>query len=84
MVESGPDRAASVENVIDEDDIFSINVVFKLGAVDDRVCTDGREVIAVERNVEDAVLRTLALESLDLVAEPLGKRYTAPADTDQI
>ena len=84
LVHRGPDRASGVKHIIDEDDRFPFDVLFKLGAIDDRICTDGREIVTVERDVEDAVEGSFSLESLDLIAKLFGKRHTTAADADQI
>ena len=84
MIHRCPDGAPCVKHIIDEDNIFALDIFFKLGTVDDRVCPDGREVVAVKRNVDNAVKRGFALEGLDLVAEAFGERDTASANADEI
>ena len=44
---------------------------------------DGREVVTVERDVEDAERHLDALQPPDLVGERLGERHAAGADADQ-
>jgi dihydroorotate dehydrogenase len=84
LVERGPDGAAGVEHVVDEDDYFAFDIFAQLGSVHDRICPDGREVVAIERDVDDAVNRANAFESLNFVDDPFGKRNAAPPDADYV
>ena len=68
LVERGTDRASGVKNVVDENDVLTVDVVVELGAIDDRIRSDGRKIVAIKRDIEDAVKRPLAFELLDLIA----------------
>lgn len=84
LVQSGPDGPAGVENVIDQYNAFSFDVFGEFGTIDYRIGSDGGKVVSVKCDVDDAVERLRAFESLDLIAEPLGKRDTSAAYPDQI
>ena len=58
--------------------------MFEFGSVDDRICTDSRKVIAVERDIENAVERAFAFERLNPFAKALGERYAPSANAHQI
>ena len=51
-VHRGPDRPARVEDVVDDDERQAVEVERQVGAFDDRLVGDEREVIAVEGDVE--------------------------------
>ena len=53
-VHRGPDRAAGVQDVVDEDDRRAVQVEREVGALDDGLLGDERQVVAVEGDVERA------------------------------
>ena len=78
-----PDRAARVQDVVDEDDRAAVEVERDLGALDDRLLGDERQVVAVEGDVEraDGELGALVLE--DRRRDAMGERDAAALDADQ-
>ena len=84
LIECGPDRATGVEDVVDKYDDFTLDIVVKLGTVNDRVCTDCRKVIPIERDVDDSVLWPFAFDRLDPVDYPLRQRHAATPYPDYI
>jgi dihydroorotate dehydrogenase len=84
LVECSADRAARVEDVIDKNNYLVFDVIVELGSIDDRVRTYGREVVAIEGDIDDPVLRALPFERFDLVDDPFGERHTSTTDPDYI
>ena len=82
-VKRGTNRTTRVEDVIDEDDMLARDVDGELGLVDDGLIGERGEIIAVERDVEDADRRFLALDSLDFFRDALGDGDAARADADE-
>lgn len=80
LIESGSDGPTCIKDVVDQNYDLALYIRVELGPVHDRIRSDGREVIAIERDVDDPVLRTFAFDRLDLVDYPLGERYTSPPD----
>mgnify|MGYP000370441348 CR=1 FL=1 len=71
----GPCRAR-----LDEHDCLARDVDGQLRLMDDWLIREGREVIAVERDVEDADRRLLALDMFDIGSDALRNRHAARAD----
>lgn len=68
LIHSRTYRASGIEHVINENDAFTFDVFGKFGTVDDRVGPDCRKIVAVKRDVDDAVEGLRAFESFDLVS----------------
>jgi hypothetical protein len=83
LVERGADRPASVQHVVHDHDSRIVDVARDVGGADDRARTDGLEVVTVERDVECAAARGLALAFRDQSREPLRKLYSASLDADE-
>src|SRR5947209_8366997 len=84
LVERRADGAPRVEHVVNEEDVSAFDINGQVRAVDDGVRADGREVVAVERDVHDADGRALAFEVGDLVGQAMGERHAAPLDADEV
>ena len=88
-VDRGADRAAGVEDVVDEDDGAALEVEVELGVADDRLCAARRlagahvDVVAVEGDVELAELDRLARALFDQVVQAARERHPAAPDPDQ-
>ena len=54
-----------------------------LRGLHDRLGADGREVVAVERDIESADRNFDVREAANLLGQTLGKRNAAPANADQ-
>src|SRR5438105_1554357 len=88
-VDRRPDRAAGVEDVVDEDAGAAFEREVELGGADDGLRVEGRlapanpDVVAVERDV-DGPERDLLLAPLrDQPAQAVGERPTARLDADE-
>src|SRR5690606_19818332 len=81
-VERGPRRATRVEDVVDEDHAHTVHVEVHLGALDDRLQGDLREVVPVEGDVELAERRAAAPVLLDETCEAFGEWHAARVDAD--
>src|SRR5688572_2590312 len=84
LVESGADRPAGVEDIVDEDDYLALEVFFQFGPVDDRAGPDRGEIVAVERDIDYSVDRGLPFQFADLIADAFGERHAAAADADNV
>ena len=83
LVERGPHGAAGIEDVVAEDHHAVVDRARQVGALDLRLGADGREVVAIESDVEDADGDLDRLQALDLGGDLLGERDAAGADADQ-
>ena len=63
--------------------MVAVEVERQVGALDDRLLGDQREVVAVERDVERADREADALMLRDRVGEPMGERDAAALDADE-
>ena len=82
-VHRGPDRAARVQHVVDEDDRPTVDARRQLGALDDGLLGDQREVITVERDVERPDRHLDAFVLADRVGDPPRQRDATTLDPDQ-
>ena len=78
-----PDRAARVEDVVDEDHRHPAQLEVERGRVDDRLLAAGHCVVAVEGDVDRAELDLLPAPLLDQRGEPLCERDAAGVDADE-
>ena len=79
-IERCADRAARVEHVVDEHDCLARDVDRQFRLMNDWLIRERREVIAIERDVEDTDWRLLALDMLDIGSDALRNRHAARAD----
>ena len=88
-VDRGADRAAGVEDVVDEDHGAALELEVELRVADDRLAAARRlavadvDVVAVEGDVELAEVELEAGALGDQAAEPLGERHAARVDADE-
>ena len=82
-VQRRADRAAGVEDVVDEDDQRAVDAALGDRGVLERAGRLGVEVVAVERDVEGAAGDGDAGELVDLVGEPGGERDAAGRDAEE-
>ena len=88
-VDRGADRAAGVEDVVDEDHRAALELEVELRVADERLRAARRlagadvHVVAVEGDVELAELELVARALLDQPAEPLRERHAARVDADE-
>ena len=88
-VDRGPDRAAGVEDVVDEDDRLPLERDVEGGAAHDglqvprRVAVPDEHVVAVEGDVERADRRLDAAALGHEPAQALGERHAARVDADE-
>ena len=82
-VHGGADRPPGVQHVVDEDDRPPVDPGRQLRALDNRLLSDEREVVAVERDVErpDRHLGALVLE--DRGSDPSCQRHATALDADE-
>src|SRR4051812_15923959 len=83
LVEGGAHRAAGVEHVVAEHDDAVVERARQVGALHLGLGGDGGQVVAVERDVEDADGDRLALHPLDLGRDLLRQGDAAGTDADQ-
>src|SRR5947209_7636339 len=83
LVERGAHRAAGVEHVVAKHDHAVVDRPRQVRALDQRLGGDGRQVVAIERDVEDADGDLLPLHGLDLGGDLLGEGDAAGADAGQ-
>src|SRR5690606_13871037 len=81
LVEGGAGRAPRVGDVIHDHHHAPVDPARRQPRfAHDGTWTDGHEIVPVERNVQRADGRALALVSLDLHGYPLVQRYAPPLD----
>ena len=76
------DRAAGVEHVVDQNDDLVIDRLGKLRRFDHRLRRDGGQIIAIQRDVQDAEGNRMSLHRLDLFGDALAYGDAATADAD--
>ena len=82
-VEGGADGAAGVEDVVHEDDVAAGDVEADVTFFDDGADVAGREVVAVEADVEDAGVDGVVLDGADDFGDALGEGNAAALDADE-
>jgi len=82
-VHGGPDGAARVQDVVHQHDRAPVDVERDLGALDDGLLGDHREVVAVERDVQRPDRDLDALVLGDRLGDPAGQRHASALDPDQ-
>ena len=88
-LDRGPDRAAGVEDVVDEDDRAPVEREVELGGADERLRRERRlaaadgDVVAVEGDVDGAERGRVAGALLDQPGEPVRERDAAGLDADE-
>ncbi len=88
-VDRGADRAARVEDVVDEDHGASLELEVELGVAHDRLRPARRlaaadvDVVAVEGDVELAEVELQVGALGDQAAQPMGERHAARVDPDE-
>ena len=83
LVERRAHGAAGVEDVVAEDDPAVVDRPRQMGPLDQRLRADGREIVAVESDVEGADGDLGPFHPLDLGGDLLGEGDAAGADADQ-
>ena len=78
-----PDRAAGVEDVVDEDDRRPVQVERQVRALHDRLLGDERQVVAVEGDVERPDRDRGRLVLGDRGGDPAGERHAAALDAHE-
>src|SRR6185295_11507356 len=69
--------------VVDQNDVAVFDVAGKICAIDDRLGSDNREVVAIESDIEYADWRSIAFEIGDLLRHALGEWNTTTSDSDE-
>jgi hypothetical protein len=88
-LDRGPDRAAGVEDVVDEHTRHALEREIERGRADERLRVPRRlsganvDVVTVEGDVELAEGDLGPAQLGDAVAQPLGERHTARVDADE-
>ena len=83
LIECGANRATGVEHVVDQNDVAVFDVAGKICAIDDWFGSNGREVVAIEGDVEYADRRSIAFEIGDLLRHAFGEWDAATSDSDK-
>ena len=78
--DSGP---PGVEHVIHQDDVLVLDVELHGAGLHLRAMPDGREIVAIERNVQGADRHGGFFDASQNLCQPLRQRHTAPHDADQ-
>ena len=82
-VESRADGAAGVEHIVHQDDVLALHRKGDLGGAHHRLDIHGREIVAVQIDIEDAHRNPAFFERLDLPGQPLRQGNAAAADPDK-
>src|SRR5215212_722311 len=83
LIERGANRATGVKHVVDQNDVAVFDVAGKICAIDDRLGADGREIVAIERDVEYADWRSIAFEIGNLLRHAFSEGNSATPDYNQ-
>ncbi|HEY6893720.1 MAG TPA: hypothetical protein VI258_06115 [Rhodanobacteraceae bacterium] len=81
-VERRANGAAGVEHVVDEHHDFVVDRLGKLRRLDHRLRRDRRQVVAIQRDVEDSERNRVPFHLLDLFGDALADRNAAAANAD--
>src|SRR5688572_30156032 len=84
LIHRCPDGASRIKYVIDKNDDLSFNIGFKFRAVDYWICSHCGQIVAIECDIYDPVLRPLAFDRLDLFYYPFREGHAASPDPDYI
>jgi len=79
----GADSAAGVEHIVADDHIAALDVDADCAWGYHRAHICGRQIVAVELDVEHAGVHCALLDAGDQPAQPLGQRNAAALDADQ-
>src|SRR6185295_877515 len=79
LIKRRADRASGVKHVVNEYDVAVFDIARKVGAVNNRLGADGRKIVAIQRDVENADRWTVAFKVRDLVGHSFRERHTATA-----
>src|SRR5262249_50688115 len=82
-IHGGADGAASVKDVVYEDQVHAVHAKRNFRRLQDRLRGDLGEVIAVERDVECADRNFYAVDATHGLCDALGKGNATAADADQ-
>jgi len=82
-VESGADGAASVENIVHQDDVAAFDIEAQGSGDDDGLGVAGGKVVAIEGDVEDTGIDRSLLDLFDQYGETLGDRNAAALNADE-
>ena len=82
-IERGANRAAGVQDVVDQNNVLALHRKRDVGRAHHRLDIDGRQVVAVQVDVQDAGRNLTAFECLDLSRQPLRQRNAPAADADE-
>src|SRR6266508_2934862 len=82
-VQRRPDRAPRVEDVVAQDNRAAVQVEIDLGLAQQRLGSDEREIVAVERDVQSADGKGLLHEIAQTRGQPCRQRDSPRANTDQ-
>src|SRR4051812_8555844 len=82
-VKGGANRAAGVEDVVHQYDVFALHRKRDLGGADHRLDIHRGEIVTIEIDIENADRDRALLQCLDLSSKPLRQRDAAPADADE-
>src|SRR6266508_2109625 len=82
-VQCRADRAPCVEHVVAQDNRAAVQVEIDLGLAQQRLWSDEREIVAVERDVENADAKGLLHEIAQVRGQPCRQRDSPCANTDQ-
>src|SRR5215216_2637729 len=83
LIERGANRATGVKHVVDQNDVAVFDVAGKICAIDDWLRSNGREIVAIESDVEYADRRAITFEVRDLLRHAFGEWNAATPDSNE-
>ena len=83
LIQRGANRAAGVQNVVNQNDVAVFNIPGKFSAADDWLCADRRKVVAIKSDVQIPTGGRVPSRSAILSAIRFGQRHTATTDANQ-
>ena len=78
-----PHRSSRIKNVVAEDDPLALDVEIDLAPLKDGIAAAGEQIVAIERDIENAERKSDAFEPFDLRLHPARQNDPARADADE-
>src|ERR1700686_5017788 len=82
-IHGGTHGASGVEDVIHQHDVLAGDGKLNVGFLHHRHGLHGREIVAIQSDVEGAHRHVSLFDPPDHLPQPLREEYAAPADSDQ-
>ena len=82
-IQSRAGSPSGIENIIDEDDIFPVDIKVDVARMNDRIRLNFGQIVAIERNIQFADRNRDALNGENIFGKALRERQSAAFHTEQ-